>query len=225
MAQDLVTLFNLALSAVGTRSRISSPTEQSREAQLCNQWYPTIRDMTLRAAHWSSCRAISALAINAQVTEGADWAEGDPEPPWLYRYGLPNDFLYPRWLDTYENFEMTQYNDVAMLLSNAEEPRLIYTKRQTVVAAWDVDLYNAVTMALAGALAMPLHGKADRAKNAYEEANIAITRARIAQANQNSVTHESIPDWLMARGVTQATTYSQFIYQYGPLFNTSGILS
>lgn len=224
MAQDLVTLFNLALSAVGTRSRISDPTEQSREAQLCNQWYPTIRDMTLRAAHWSSCREIKSLAIHAQVTEGADWAEGDPEPPWLFRYSLPNDFLYPRWLDTYENFVMTQHNDVAMLLSNAEEPKLIYTKRQKIVAAWDVDLYNAITMGLAGAIAMPLHGKADRAKSAFEEANIAIMRARVSQANQDSVTHDSIPDWLLARGVTQTSSWNQFIYQYGPLFNTAGML-
>lgn len=224
MAQDLVTIYNLALSAVGTRSRISSPDEETREAQLCRQWYPTVRDIALRAAHWASCRAVTSLSIDAQMTEGADWAEGDPEPPWIFRYNLPNDFLYPRWFDTYENFEMTQYQNVAKILTNAEEPILTYTKRQEIVAAWDVDLFNAVVMSLAGYIAMPLHGKADRARNALEEANIAITRARIQQANQNMIPQESIPDWLLARGVSQQLAFSQFIYQHGPLFSTSALV-
>lgn len=223
MAQDLVTLYNLALSAVGTRSRISSPDEESREAQLCRQWYPTVRDIALRSAHWASCRHVTSLSIQAQTTEGTDWAEGDPEPPWLFRYNLPVDFLYPRWLVTYENFELTQFENVIKLLSNAEEPVLVYTKRQDIPAAWDVDLYNSIVMALAGSIAMPLHGKTDRARNAMEEANIAITRARIQLANQNSLQQESIPDWLLARGVTQNFNWSQFIYQYGPLFNTTAL--
>lgn len=221
MAQDLVTLYNLALSAVGTRSRISSPDEESREAQLCRQWYPMVRDVTLRAAHWSSCRHVNTLSLDAQATEGTDWAEGDPEPPWLFRYNLPNDFLYPRWLSSYENFELTQHDNVIKLLTNTEEPILIYTKRQTIVSVWDVDLYNAVVMALAGSIAMPLHGKPDRARNALEEANMAITRARVQHANANMVTQDSVPDWLAQRGVNQYSAYSQFIYQYGPLFNTA----
>ncbi len=223
MAQDLVTLYNLALSAVGTRSRISSPTENSREAQICNQWYPVIRDSTLRAAHWSSARHIASLSLHAQTTEGADWAEGDPEPPWLFRYNLPNDFLYPRWLTSYEAFELTQFKNVVKLLSNSEEPLLVYTKRQEVVPAWDVDLYQAVVMGLAGSIAMPLHGKPDRARNALEEANIAIMRARVQQANQNMNTLDAIPDWLTARGVTQSYENSQFIYQYGPLFSPTAL--
>jgi len=223
MAQDLVTLYNLALSAVGTRGRVSSPDEDSREAQLCRQWYPTVRDIALRSAHWASCRSVTSLSIDAQITEGTDWTEGAPEPPWLFRYNLPVDFLYPRWFTSYENFEMTQSGNVIKLLSNAEEPILVYTKRQEIPAAWDVDLYNAITMALAGSIAMPLHGKADRAKNAMEEANYAITRARIQQANQNMNPQDSVPDWLLARGVTQTISWSQFIYNFGPLFSTTAL--
>jgi hypothetical protein len=224
MAQDLVTVYNLALSAVGTRARVSSPAEETREAQLCRQWYPLVRDMALRAAHWPSCRNVTSLSISAEVSSSVEWAEGDPEPPWLFRYNLPNDFLFPRWLTSYENFELTQHNNILMMLSNAEEPILVYTKRQEIPAAWDVDLYNAIVMGLAGSIAMPLHGKADRARNALEEANMAILRARINQANQNVVTHDAVPDWLLARGVTQQTQFSQFIYQYGPLFSASGLL-
>jgi hypothetical protein len=223
MAQDLVTLYNLALSAVGTRGRISSPDEESREGQLCRQWYPTVRDIALRAAHWPSCRHVTSLSLQAESSNAGSWIEGEPEPPWLFRFHLPVDFLYPRWLTLYEPFTLTQFENVVKLLTNSEDPILVYTKRQDIPAAWDVDLYNAIVMALAGSIAMPLHGKADRARNALEEANYAITRARVNQANQDYNPQESIPDWLSARGVTQQSSWSQFIYNFGPLFNTTAL--
>lgn len=220
MAQDLVSIYNLALSAIGTRARISSPDEDSREAQICRLWYPLVRDTVLRAAHWASCRNIAALTVDAEATEGEDWAEGDPEPPWIYRYNLPSDFLYPRYLDMYQQFEITSHNNQTMLLTNASTAILIYTKRQDIPSAWDPDLYNAVVYGLAGAITMPLNGKPDRARNAYAEANDAIIRARVAQANLNHVVQESVPDWLVARGVGQQLPYSQYIYNYGPLFSS-----
>jgi hypothetical protein len=221
MAQDLVTLFNLALSAVGT-GHIASPDEQSREGQLCRRWYPHIRDTIFRAAHWTCCRAVATISLDAEA--GDSWVDGDPEPPWFFRYNLPNDFIYPRWLATYENFELTQSGDVIKLLTNAPEPILIYSKRQENVASWDADLFQAIAMGIAGQIAMPLHGKPDRARNAIEQANITIMTARLQTANQNSVQRDSIPDWLMARGVSAQTIFSQFIYQYGPLVSTQALL-
>jgi hypothetical protein len=223
MAQDLVTLFNLALSAVGT-SRIADPDENSREAQLCRRWYDLTRDTTQRSAHWACCRQVATLSLDAEAGQNGSWVDGDPEPPWVFRYNLPNDYIYPRWLSTYENFEITQHNDVVKILTNAEDPILIYSKRQNNVAAWDADLFYATTMGLAGFIAMPLSGKPDRARNALEEANVAIMRARIQNANQNAVQRDAIPDWLLARGVTQNTLFSQFIYQYGPLFNSQALI-
>jgi hypothetical protein len=222
MAQNVVEIYNLALSAVGTRVLIGGETEDSREAEICRLWYPTVRDIALRAAHWSSCRLSTSIALDATASSG-DWAEGDPDPPWVYRYALPNDFLYPRFLDTYANFELTEYNSTPMLLSNAEAPILTYTRRVEVPSTWDVDLYNAIVMSLAATICVPLNGKVDRARNLLQEADRAILNARIQQANANSMPMESIPDWLLARGVSQMASYSQFIYQYGPLFN-SGVL-
>ena len=224
MAQDLVTLYNLALSAVGTRARISGPTEQTREAQICNQWYPTVRDTALRAANWSSCKATARLALQRAATSDVDWADGDPEPPWTYRYALPVDYLYPRWLSDYSNFALCTYENRTMLLADVELPILIYTCKQDNPAVWDPDLFRAVSLGLAAAIAMPLHGKADRANVMLQDANELIIRARVQTANESVMELDTVPDWLLARGVSVNTYYNKFIYQYGPLFSTGASL-
>lgn len=58
----------------------------------------------------------------------------------------------------------------------------------------------------------------------YEMANSAIMQARVSEANRDQNQHESIPDWLMARGVTAGSPYSRYVYQHGPLFSTNALL-
>ncbi len=219
MAQDQVTLYNLALSAVGTRARVVTTTERTREAEICHEWYEPVRDQLLRAAHWASCREVAKLTLDAERTDTV-WVAGDPEPPWHYRYALPSDFLYPRHLDTFQNFALTQKAGVVQLLTDHAEPILTYTKKQTTVSAWDADLWYAMIQALAGHIAMPLHGKPGRAQLAIQNANDAIMRARLQLANADMVEMDSLPDWLLARGVNVNSSFSRFIYQYGPVFNT-----
>lgn len=221
MAQDQVTLYNLALSAIGTRAKISSITEGSRESEICQLWYETVRDQLLRSAHWPSCRAVAQLTLDVERSIVNDWSTSDPEPPWYYRWNLPQDFLYPRHLESYKNFELTQSSGVPKLLTQVDEPILTYTKKQTVVSAWDPGLWNAMIYALAGHIAMPLHGKPGRAMEALQEANNKILDARIMLANQNMLEMDSVPDWLLARGVSAGALSSKFIYQYGPMFNSS----
>ena len=223
MAQDQVKLYNLALSAIGTRARVSSVTERSREAEICNEWYETVRDQVLRGAPWASCREVAQLTLHAERTE-TDWATGDPEPPWNYRYLLPNDFLYPRYLSAFENFVLTQVSGVAMLLTDSATPILTYTKRQEVPSAWDVDLWYALVQALAAHIAMPLHAKPGRAQVAIQNANDAIMNARVQAANADMIEYDSVPEWLLARGVMASSSISRFIYPHGPAFNSGAFV-
>lgn len=224
MAQDLVTLYNQALSAVGTRAKVAHQNENSRESEVCNTWFDSVRDQALSAAHWASCRTVAQLTKFAERDWDEEWAEGDPEPPWTYLYNLPSDYLYPRHLDTYENFEVTQVAGARMILSDSEVPVLTYTKRQTNLAAWEPELFLAVSFALAAYIGMPLHGKPQRAALAQQQANQLIMDARLKQANRDSVHKETIPDWLLARGVSSSTLVSQYIYNYGPMFSNGSLV-
>lgn len=223
MAQTEIEIFNLALSAIGTRGRVDAPDEDTREAQICKLWYPVVRDTALRAANWPSCRAVTRLALHAAASSG-DWVEGDPEPPWTYRYSLPVDFLYPRWIDDFSTFALCSYANTTMLLANAPEPILTYTRREINCGMWDPDLYRAIVLGLSAAIALPLHGKADRANVMMQDANNLIMQARANMANENSQEFDSIPDWLMARGAAVNTIYSKYVYQYGPLFSSGAFL-
>jgi len=224
VSQNLVNIYNLALNTAGTRSRVSTPDEGSREAEVCNLWYPLVRDTILRAAPWSSCRTTGQLALLKERDMSLAWAEGDPEPPWMYAYGLPSDFLYPRYLESFDTFVLGSLNSSNVLLANADPAVLIYTRRQEDPAMWDADLYYAVAQGLAAHIAMPLHGKPGRATGALQAANYAIVLAQTRAANENTVEYDSMPDWLLARGAMITNTPSRFIFQNGPLLSLSGAL-
>lgn len=216
MANDLVTLFNSALSAVGHRDSIVETNEASREAALCNRWYTTIRDTVLRSAHWPSCRATAALTILAERTS-TTWAEGDPDPPWLYLYNLPSDYLYPRFISTFEKFEITARNDAPKLLANSDEVLLVYTRKQAVTGAWDAHLWQAMIYGLAAHICVPLTGKRSSRNDLLSIANQSILEARAMAGNEDRTIYDHIPEWLVARGYGAPSTILQYIHPCGPL--------
>jgi hypothetical protein len=224
MAQDLVTLFNLALSAVGTRSAVASPDEASREAEICRRWYDTVRRHALKAAPWSCAREVVGLAQLAVRSDTTAWSSSDPEPPWTYLFGAPTNMLHPRHLESYMNFVLTQRNDAQAFLTDDAQPVLTYTKDQLKPSSWDSDFWLVMVHGLAAAIAMNLHGKPARAKVSIDAANEIIMVARATNANQDQEQYDSIPDWLVARGARQGSSYSRFIYPHGPLFSGAALV-
>ena len=93
-----ITIWNEALSAMGARARVSSPTENSPQARECALRYSSVRDTLLRSAPWDFAeRTISAGLLKAapgteENTESAGpWSTNWPPPPWLYMYLYPAD--------------------------------------------------------------------------------------------------------------------------------------
>lgn len=214
MATDLTGIYNLALSVVGTKAKVALPTEVSREAEVCQLWYEATRDRVLRAAPWPCTRKVVTLGLVAERDFSTAWSSGDPEPPWKYAYAYPSDMLAPRHLTDFSRFATGLTDDSRTILTDTAQASLVYTKRQTNIAAWDSDLLMAVAHALAGFIAMPLHGKVDRARNAIELANQYILDARVNAANQDYEPMETLPPWLVARGYGQVST-QRFLYPYG----------
>jgi hypothetical protein len=80
---SVIRICNLALSAVGVQQEIASITEGSTEANRCDLWYETCRDMVLRAFNWPFARRYEALGL----------VEADPNTEWGYAYRYPSDCL------------------------------------------------------------------------------------------------------------------------------------
>jgi hypothetical protein len=103
-----VQVYNLALNAVGERSNISSPTEQSRPAEVCRLWYSPVRDQILSAAPWPEATKIAYPALLATADDDDTWLETEPRTGYQYVYAMPSDALRPRYMSDFSRFLFTK---------------------------------------------------------------------------------------------------------------------
>lgn len=222
MALNKLGLYNQALSAVGTRQSVSGLTENSREREVCDTWYETVRDQVLKAADWSSVRKTASLAVLSERDFDVAWASADPDPDWRFMYAAPSDFLYPRYGTQYNRFAVGNRSSQRVIFSDTEDLALTYISRQDNVGLWDVSLQEAVVFGLAARIAQPLTGKNQKARDALAIANDRIMLAREYSANMDSTPMDAMPDWMTVRGISGSTGYSGYTYPYGPLLSFTG---
>lgn len=99
-------IMKMALSDANTSSSITSPSDGSPEANTCSLYYNYIRDQALRAARWNFAKRSVNLTVwkalpgtpeaTAAATTTGLWSRAFPQPPWLYAYVIPGDYLYAR---------------------------------------------------------------------------------------------------------------------------------
>lgn len=220
-----VAIYNLALNAIGARSNLSLPTENSREAEVCRLWFTPVRDQILSAAPWPEAMELRYLSQLKEADEDGDgvWAAGDPRPGYQFVYALPSDCLRPRYLTDFSRFLVTSYSDNRRALhTNVEQAALAYTKQLESVSLWNPELQMAVVYGLASHICMPLTGKTSRAKLMLDKANELLYAAREAGANTSDETHESVPEWIAARGYNFSPA-TRYIYPYGALLSLTNV--
>jgi hypothetical protein len=108
-------------------------------------------------------------------------------------------------------------------MANSSSPVLIYTFRQEAISAWGPELQMAIMQGLAARICMTLTGKTSRVKMLIEQANQLILSARESAANTSSEQLDSVPDWIAARGFTDASSQQRFFYPYGALLTTANV--
>lgn len=214
-----VDLYNLALNAVGTRDNISSPTEDSREAEVCNLWYSPVRDQILAAAAWPEATEIRYLSLLREADD--EWTYDDPRPGYSYVYSLPTDLIRPNYLTNFSRFLVTGYSsDRRAIHTNTDSAAIVYTKRLESLTAMSPDLQMALVYGLAAHICMGLSGKPSRAKALENRANQMILTAREAAANASNESFEHVPDWIAARGYNWSSS-DRYIHPYGALLSVN----
>jgi hypothetical protein len=221
---DKTLIFNLALSMIGVGARVSLPSEESNEARECNLWFDTARDWVLRAAPWTSTRANSRLALQAERVDPDEWAITDPDPGWQFSYATPSDMLAPRYMSDYSQFILTTYGNQQRIVTNTENAILVYSKRQERIELWDAQLQLAVAATLGAFVCLKLRGTPATARMMEDRANGLILSARVLDANVGDEQLDTIPDWLAARGVA-AVGVARYIYPFGPLVSVGTMVS
>jgi len=221
VATDVVVLYNLALDTIGARNKISLPSEQSREAEACNLWFPNIRDQVLASAPWPEATKMERLALLSTQDDDI-WLQGEPRPDLLNAYALPTDCLRPQYLSNFNKFAVQSYGaENRALMTALTSPILIYTFRQTMVSMWSQELQMAIMYGLAASICTPLTGKTSRAKLLLEQANQNIISARETAANTNDERLDSLPDWIAARGYLDTSLNTRFFYPFGSLLSSN----
>ena len=208
-------VYNMALNAIGARNNITSPSEQSREAEVCRLWYAAVRDQILAAAFWPEATKSAYLALTSEQTD-TDWAAGEPMPGFTYLYAQPSDLLRPQYLSSFEPFRVSSEG----INSNTSTALLTYTYRNELVPSWSSGLQMAIVYGLAANICMPLAGKANRASLMIKQANDLVLEAREASANWNVEAQESVPDWIQARGYG-VQQVSRYVYPFGGLLSVN----
>lgn len=215
---DKTALFNLALNAIGARNNVASPTENSREAQVCSLWYPVVMGQVLSAAPWPELTKLASLAL-LDTRGDAAWVNTNARPGYTFAYALPADYIHPQYLTNFDRFLITAYVDTKALATNTQDAILAYTSSAIEPAAWTTSLQMAFIYALASHIVMPLSGKVTRAKQMVDQANNFILQARETAANTSNERFDFIPDWISARGYSGTTITQRYVYPHGDLLS------
>jgi hypothetical protein len=150
---------NSALTKLGGR-RIDSLTQNIKEARLCNEAYPLLRDELLQSHPWNFATARVELAQLTSI----------PAFDYDYEYQLPSDCL--RVIDI-ENPDYDIKWEVSgdKLLSNEETVKIKYIKKETNTSKFSPVFIQALSLRLAWDLAYSLIQSGTQAQywqSAYE---------------------------------------------------------
>lgn len=194
MAQDKLTLYNLALTRVN-EPQITDLDEDSRESRILNLAYDNVRTRVLRAAFWPSASAYHRLVLRSFGTV----------PDFLHAYTLPPGFLAVQRLQSGMAHRLGSHEGTGetVLFTDDREPGLHYTLDQNDVSRWDPGLFTAIAASLAASIAPGLTGKQELARFLNAEAAVEIARASHTVEDAlvaGSSSRNPSASWIDARG-------------------------
>lgn len=209
----VVAICNMALSRIGQAVTISSidPPEQTEEAQLCAQYWPQVRDMTLSAHAWSFATVRADL--------GDLTASYPPTTAFEYTYAYPSDCLrligvrVPKPVNDidFEDVDIGAASDGTQLIySNTKNASAVYIRQVTDSAVYSAQLVEAQIYYLASYLAGTIIKGVDGMRVAdamRERGERDLLKAQTLDKRQarNSTVQDATQQkasWLNARGAT-----------------------
>lgn len=168
---SITDLCNDALGQIGS-TFIAALDDGTFPANLCNRFYPTVRDAVLRDHLWNFAMTRVSLARNASA----------PVSEWTYGYTLPADCLRVVRLGLYDDIRWKI--EGRNLVTNESSASILYIARIEDPNAWDTLFYQALATRLASKLAMPLASKASMAVELYKLYEAMISDARAVDGQE-----------------------------------------
>jgi hypothetical protein len=190
MAISDVGIANLALQKLGA-GRITSLTQDLREARSINACYEAIRDRELRAHPWSFAKARAALAPAADA----------PAFDFNYAFPLPVDFLRllrPNTTDL--DWSIERQGGVRCILTNdGSSINLRYICKITDPTEFDPMFVDALACKLAWHCCEEITQSNQKKADILAEYKMVISEARLANAIEAGPDDGPIDTWDLAR--------------------------
>lgn len=235
---DDVTLANLALSAIGTRSTISSLSEGSNEANQLALHLTPAKEAILQVARWNFARKQTVLTLLKDATQGQS-----VPTPWMYEYEYPSDCVQGRFVMPQVQVNLpsavvgtptvptavgapvrflissdadSSGNPVSVILTNQPQAVFVYTFRAPI-ALWDGQSVEALRYYLGARVCMALTGDKSQAKAAFDTAANLCKAAAASNGNEGLTIIDTVPDWVKVRGYASDWGYPDGgFFSYGP---------
>jgi hypothetical protein len=167
---SVVQMCNSALNQLGAAS-ITSLTDNSKNARLCNERYETVRDAVFRSHPWNSLIKRQQLAQDTQT------------PAWgfKYQFTLPSDCLRVLAIDAYNSDYKVEGRKI---LSNESTIKLVYISTVTDPNEMDVLLRETISAGLASDLAYSITANLQVSGLMAEKYQAKLSEARHADASE-----------------------------------------
>lgn len=183
-----INICNLGLANLGHTRQVTaiSPSDGSREANLCAVYYPLARDEVLEASQdgWPFATYRETLT---ELTEDADSVTLIED--WAYAYETPSSVI--RLLGVYEDGgtepqpfvqEVDAVNGL-VIFTNVEDAILKYTYQQTTTTNYTPSFVMAVGWQLAAYLSAPLTGDVKFGDHCRKQAMFYVGQANAVKDN------------------------------------------
>ena len=210
MSSSVIDICNRGLIHIGAFP-IQSLSEQTKEARLCNRFYPIALASTLRDFAWNFAKKNLPLALLQETFVG-----------WEFVYAHPIDCLKARRIydpttdgtgkryDTEAGayvtpdpikYEIVVSNDLSTkwICSNYEDAILIYTANVTNPNLFDMQFVDALGYRLGMSLAIPVKAKPALKQSLANDYAIRLTMAEASNANESKEAESSVSPYERAR--------------------------
>lgn len=197
-----VDICNLALARLGDNATVASidPPEGSAQAEHCAHFYPVARDSLLEMHAWKF--ATRRVLLAQLTTDTWNWSYAYAEPTGVLKLLAVLPASASSDADTQEYEAETDGNGTPIILTDQEGASLRYVAHVTDTTVFSPLFVDALAWLLASYLAGPvLKGDAGAAmaKACLQSFMLALSNAKVSDANQRKVRPEHKPDWIAGR--------------------------
>jgi hypothetical protein len=191
MATSPVEICNSALIKIGAQ-RITSFSDGSLQAKLCNEQYDKLRKETIRQHPWNFAIRRKSLAESAE----------EPEFEYGKAFVISSDVLrildtnIPRGIDW-----VVEQNNLGqrVLLSNVSSVKIRYIKDVTDTTIFSSDFEEALALRIAADLAYALTQSSTLARDMHRAFREFLAVARSMDAQEGSLQTVEADEWIFVR--------------------------